>query len=52
MRITDDDNEKPGKAKVYEIVVRSLTPRKGGGFTVRYEHVIKKPGWEEFFIEE
>jgi hypothetical protein len=51
LRITDSE-EQPGKPKVYEIIVRSLTPRKGGGFTVRYEHAIKKEGWEEFFSEE
>lgn len=51
MRVTDSDDQ-PGKPKVYEIIVRSLTPRKGGGFTVRYEHVIKKDGWEEFFNSE
>jgi hypothetical protein len=47
LRVTDT-NEQPGKPKVYEITVRSLSPRKGGGFTVRYEHTIYKDGWEEF----
>jgi hypothetical protein len=50
-RVYDSDDRKPGKHKIYEVVIQTFTYNKSGR-KMNYNHVIKYPGWEEFFEED
>jgi hypothetical protein len=47
VRVSDSNDEKPGKPRVYEILIENLVSSRGN-WKSTYSHTIRNEGWEEF----
>jgi hypothetical protein len=52
LRVIDSTTKEPAKPRIYEVRVTTYTYNKKGGRKMNYDHLIKYPGWEEFFSRE
>ena len=51
-RVTDNNERQPNRPRIYEVRIQTFTYNKKGGRKMNYNHLIKYPGWDEFFEEE